>query len=510
MVSAPETPTQDPVDAFAQRLMESLDRRMGEKSGGYAAQPGLWYPQYTDAVTAYKHDATGSPISAGYSHGPGGNLAFPGVDPQVFHTHVGHRGLIGQLPATPSVFTNPTYQVYTGVTDDSGSEKTAVCDPAPIAGLLKSGLLTSVFGRYERQTSEIELNRLGQRTDRADPMDLSLVGSPIQQSGLFNTGPASGSAPADLLRNEVSRKMWELATAFHRLLGRQIWTGSPANNNGDAYKELTGLNLLVTTGHTDAETGVALPSVDSDVKDFNYLSVEDNGPALVEALSFLYHTRRSLAEQTGVMPVRFVFAMHPDTFHEISAVWPCSYLTYNCDVNELGTNGRVTINADAQIALRDQIRRERFLPIEGDRVEVILDDGIPRNTSTNDANVPEGCFATDIFLLPMSVAGSSTLFMEFFQYTNPSLQDALGNMVLGRIEGAWITVPQQLRWCVSWLTKIEPRLILRTPWLAGRLDNVVTCPLQVQRSPFPDDPYHVDGGVTERPGPSYNTLWSGS
>ena len=495
----PKAPEIDPVDAFAQRLLQSLA----------AAGSKQWQPGYGDAV-GYKHDSPGSPITAGYSHGDGGNLSFPGVDPMVFHTHVGHRGIIGQLPVQGSVFTNPTYQVYTGVTATTGAEKDGVCELAPVAGLLKSGLLTSVFGRYERATSEIELNRLGQRLDRSDPMDLSLVGSPIQQSGLFNTGPAGGGPPADLLSNEFSRKMWELATAFHRLLGQQIWTGSPANNSaGGGYKELTGLSLLVATGHTDAQTGLALPSVDSDVKDFNYLDVSANGAALVDAIAFLYHTRKTLAIQTGIMPVRFVLVMHPDLFHEVSAVWPCSYLTSGCALPAIGGGGAIlNLQGDAQIALRDQIRTERFLPIEGDRIEVIVDDGIPTDTSTTDANVPEGAFSSDIFLLPMSVAGgNSVLFLEHFQYDNPAIQDALGNLTLGRIEGAWITVPTQTRWCLQWQTKIEPRLVLRTPWLAGRLDNVVASPLQRTRSPFPDDPYHVDGGETSRPGPSLFALW---
>ncbi len=501
VMASPEAPAAiDPVDAVAKRILESLERA-GSKQ---------WQPAYGDAV-GYKHDTGGSPITVGYSHGPGGNLSFPGVDPQVFHTHVGHRGILGQLPSTPSVFTNPTYEIYTGVTAESGAEKDAVCDAAPVAGLLKTGLLTSVFGRYERQTSEIELNRLGQRNDRADPMDLSLVGSPIQQSGLFNTGPAGNGPPTDLLSNEFSRKMWELATSFHRLLGKQIWTGSPANNSaGAGYKELTGLDLLVATGHTDAQTNLALPSADSDVKDFNYLDVAANGAALVDAISMMYHTRKSLAIQTGIMPVRFVLVMHPDLFHEVSAVWPCSYLTSGCALPDIGGGGAIlNLQGDAQIALRDQIRTERFLPIEGDRIEVIVDDGIPQSTSTDDANVPEAAFSSDIYLLPMSVAGgNSVLFLEHFQYDNPSLSDALGNLVLGRIEGAWITVPTQSRWCLQWQTKIEPRLVLRTPWLAARLDNVVASPLQRTRSPFPDDPYYVDGGETSRPGPSLYNLWS--
>ncbi len=456
-----------------------------------------------------KHDATGTPIASGYSHGPGGNFSYPGVAPDVFHTAVGNRGILGQLPTTPSVFTNPTFQVLTGVQDATGNEKDTVCENAPQAGLIKSCMLTSVFGRYERATLEIELNRLGQRNDRADPMDLTLVGSPIHQSGIFASGPQNPEIPGDLLTNELSRKFWELAVAIHRQISVQLWTGNPTNNSGGGgYKELTGFQLLVNTGHLDAETGTACPSIDSDLKDFNYgrIDVAPNGDNLVEALSYLLHTRIDLAERTGVMPVRWVFVMRSELFWELTAIYPCSYLTYRCQVTG---QERVNIDANDAIRFRDEMRSGKFLLIDGTRYDVILDDGIPEATATTNQNVTEGCFASDVYLIPMSVVGGRAVtFMEYMDYGNPSMQAAIANMVLARQEGAFLTWPRQTNQCVVWQTKVEPRLIMRTPWLAGRLQNVMYCPLQHTRQPFPDDPYHVDGGRTKRPGPSFFSLWN--
>ncbi|KKM76612.1 hypothetical protein LCGC14_1378340, partial [marine sediment metagenome] len=118
-------------------------------------------------------------------------------------------------------------------------------------------------------------------------------------------------------------------------------------------------------------------------------------------------------------------------------------------------------------------------------------------------------FASDIYLIPMSVVGGRAVtFMEYFDYGNPSAQAAIGNMVLARQEGAFLTWPRQTNQCVVWQTKVEPRLVMRTPWLAGRLQNVMYCPLQHTQQPFPDDPYFVDGGRTQRPGPSFFSLWN--
>jgi len=459
----------------------------------------------------FKHDASGTPITVGYSHGPGGNLTYPGVDMDVFQTVVGNIGILGQLPTKSSLYTNPTYEVITGVLADSGSEKSGVCDNAPTAGLMKACMQTSVFGRYERATPELELNRLGQRNDRADPMDLRLIGSPIHQTGIFASGPGNPAVPGDILQNEITRKFWELGISFHRILSRQLWIGTPANNAaGGGYKEMTGFDVLINTGHVDAENRTSCPSLDSDVKNFSYQRVDTAADALVDALSYLYRYVRNLAVRTGVTPVRWVFAMRPELFWEVTAIWPCSYMTYRCQVSG---NEQVQVNAADQVEMRDAMRAGSYLLINGEKIEVVQDDGIAEDTNTNNANVTSGCFASDIYLIPMSVVGGqSVTFLEYFNYGggNASLTDALtGNLILGKVEGAFLTWPRQTNQCVVWQSKIEPRLVLRTPWLAGRLQNVQYCPLQHTREPFPTDPYFVDGGRTSRPGPSYYSLWGG-
>ncbi|KKM92349.1 hypothetical protein LCGC14_1219290 [marine sediment metagenome] len=454
-----------------------------------------------------KHSASGTPISVGYAHGPGGLLTFPGVDPVVFHTIMGNRSMLGMLPTTPSLYTNPTYYTITGVQDVSGDEADGNCDAAPTAGLKKACLTTSVFGRYKRATPELELNRVGQRTDRADPIDLTLIGSPIHGSGIFAQGPGDPSVPGDIFVNEVSQKMWELGVAMHRLLSQELWIGNPANDAGEqgSKKQMTGFDTLINTGHVDAETNTSCPSLDSYLPDANYERVDTDGDNLVAWITALYHEIKTRAEMSGVMPVRWVFAMRPQLFYELTAVWPCSYLTYRCN---LGDNEQINVNAPEHIELRDAMRVGRYLLVDGEKIPVVLDDGIAEEGDADNANVPAGCFASDIYLIPMSVIGGRAVtFLEYFNFDNPALKDGLGNMVLGKVEGAFLTVPLQLRQCFSFETKIEPRLVLRTPWLAGRLQNVLYCPVQHERDPFPGGDYHVDGGKTSRPGPSLFTLW---
>lgn len=456
----------------------------------------------------YKHDAPGTP-GAGYMHGPGGLLSFPGVDPQVFQTIIGVRpGILGEMPARASVFTDPVFQVLTGVQAGTGDNKVDVCDPAPVAGLLKGGKITAPFGRYEFQTREIELNRMGKRNDRADPVDLRLMGDAIPSGDIFGVNQR---APGDVLTNEMETAFFERNIFAHRTLARQVWVGNPVNNTaGGGYKEFPGLSALVNTGHVDAETNLALPSLDADVKDLNFLCVDANGPELVNAISYLYRFVKNTASMTGVMPVRWLFAMREELFWEITKVWPCAYFLGGCTVVD-ASGQRVVIDAKDQIDLRDQMRQGNFLLIDGTKIDVIVDDGIPEMTDADSASIAAGSFASDIYLLPMSVmGGTSTLFLEYFDFENASIEEALRHMVIAetRTNGAWIDTVRQTIWCLQWQMKIEPRVILRTPWLSGRLNHVCYTPLQHTREPFPSDPYFINGGETGRPGPSYfNGLW---
>ena len=66
----------------------------------------------------------------------------------------------------------------------------------------------------------------------------------------------------------------------------------------------------------------------------------------------------------------------------------------------------------------------------------------------------------------------------------------------------------QNRWCYQLSLKIEPRVVLRTPHLAGRLDYVKYVPLQHLRESDPASPYNADGGVSFRTPTAAQAVWA--
>jgi hypothetical protein len=442
-------------------------------------------------------------------HGPGGLLATAGVDPVMFSTRVRPAGLLDVLPAYPSVYVNPLYTTITGFLGDGGSDPATACDSCMTGGVMKACTLVAQFGRYCRQTKELELTRLGKLNNRAEPTDLRLINDPFMGNTL-----TPGGANLSPLRSEMAQAIVELGISFENLLSRQLWTGNPANNNvGGGYRELPGLEILVSTGKVDALDGTSCPSLDSDIKDYNYQEVCSGSPSIVETLTYMFRYISKLARTTGMDPVDLRWVMREELFYELTSCWPCSYMSFRCSSNPDSSDITNMVEASEGIRMRDAMRNGNYLLVDGRQIPVILDDGIPEDTNVNNANLQPGEFSSDIYLLPFSARGIATLYLEYFDYNSSMAQLAgapagpLTNAFQVTDGGKFAWAHDVINYCFVMNATIEPRVLLRTPHLAGRLQNVMYSPLQHTRTPFPGDGYFKNGGRTTTTPATYYSEW---
>jgi len=461
----------------------------------------------------YKHTAPSGTPTTNYMHGPGGIFGQAGLERDLLSTRVAPMGLAGALLAKGTINTNPLFPYLSGFQADTGDNPDGVCDECQVAGPTKSCFQTAQFGRYCRNTKEIEVNRVGQRTNRGEFLDLRLVNDPLLQNmgGLLNMNiPGTPN-----LVREVLMAMVEVGVSFQNLLCPQVYSGNPANNSaGGGYKEFPGLDILIGTNKIDAITGVECPSLNSDIKDFNYGMVDGADPDIVQVVTMMYRYLKYNATHMGYLPVKWVITMRPDLFYELTDVWPCRYMSYRCSVID-GPNidAEPTFDTGDAIAMRDAMRNGKYLLIDGEKVPIIEDNGITEETDADSDEIAAGQFASDIYFIPMSVRGGlQTTYFEYLDYSEGAMQ-AVQDGKLGPYfwtDGGrflWHTKPPT-NWCAQWMAKIEPRLILLTPFLAGRIQNVKYEPLQHFREPFPSDPYFANGGKTSREGPSYYSDWN--
>ncbi|HEY4669737.1 MAG TPA: hypothetical protein VIH05_08180 [Tepidiformaceae bacterium] len=444
---------------------------------------------------------TGTPSNP-YVHGPGGLFGVMGLEREVIHTRLQPVGLAGILPVRPSVDMWPLFPYISGFRDVTGDVANGVCDDPQTAGPMKTCLQTAPFGRYSFMTREMEINRVGQVINRGEFLDLTLINSPLAAqlgSSIFPTIPSEQQA---LKGAEVLQRFIEVGVAFQNQLGRQLYAANPVNDSaGGGYEEFNGLDLLIGTGKVDAKTAIACPSLDSIVWDYNLTNIASPtaNPNIVTLLTNILRRLNHIATRTGLQPLVLTLAMRQDLFWVITDLWACAYYSDRCQTLN---NAQVMLDGTEMTTIRDAMRNGEYLLVDGKKVPVVIDDMIPEQSSNEDAAIPVGCFASDIYIVPLTARGMPVTYFEHFDYRGGSMQAVVDGRMTQYFwtDGGiflWHAKPP-LNWCVQWLGKIEPRLVLRTPHLSARILDVLYCPLAHSRDTHPDDHYWIDGGVTER------------
>ena len=460
---------------------------------------------FTQAATK----AASSTPSGNWGHGDGGLFAAPGLDRLMFSTMMWpHLGLQRVLPTFRSRETNPLFGIMTGMSDVTGDNPTNPCDDFPQAGMVKLCMHTAVFGRIGLESQVIQVDRAGELTNRGEFVDFGLVGQPVQNGAGIPT--FGGQSLAGALNNEGVKKTFEMAASWAQKYGRLLYQGTPSNNtSGDGYKEYYGLETLVNTGYRDAETNDLCPAADSIVWAFGNTNITSTSPSIVEVLQDIFFRLRHLASRAGLGNVTWRIAMPLGMFYRLTEVWAYYYITSAINGLTFDSSVNVNLGGDAVTGLRDamrgnlQTRQGQFLMIDGNRVDVIIDDAIP------ETEVTPGVFSSDIYILPFTVLGGTpVLFMDYFNYDGPN--GAIENARQFAPADSYYTTDQGIylwhkkpptNWCVEMAATAKPRLILRTPYVAARITDVAWTPVtQHERQAFTDQDYYASGGRTDRLG----------
>jgi len=434
-------------------------------------------------------------------HGPGGLFNTPGLDEALISTHVRARGLGQLLPAFPSQSTNPWYGLLTGFSDDVGSEPIYPCDDAP-SGYIKSGTLTARFGRVARGSQDIRIPDTLFQINSSETMDLNLIGS------ILNTDAQGILYPSDideggLLDMVTKAEMITMGVRFERKLAKLLWAGDGSGANdtaGRGYVEFPGIDSQVATGYTDAENNAPMPSADSTIWDFGYQAV-DGGADLVGAMEEVADYLDNLAMDTGVDPVSHVIVMRPMAWRAISSMWPIQYNTQPDYATLAGSEHRVILDARENVRDRDSMRAGLYLDLNGKRYNVVLDTGIVEENNQSGTGLAVNEFASSVYFLPLSIVGN--LPVLYWEYLDHKLGVPQSNLVPGM--ATWYTDAGRFLWswktvytCFKLRAETDPRVVLRTPHLAGKIQDIKYSRNIPLRDPDPASDYWVDGGVSER------------
>src|SRR5207237_9015724 len=115
----------------------------------------------------------------------------------------------------------------------------------------------------------------------------------------------------------------------------------------------------------------------------------------------------------------------PECWWEVSGVWPCSYMTYRCQ--QTGVLNNLYIDTNDQMRMRDDMRQNMYLLIDGIKYPVILDTGITEETSTTQNKVTNASYASDIYIVPRTIRGGlASTYWEFLDYQQTAMVSVSG------------------------------------------------------------------------------------
>lgn len=470
-------------------LSEALDRNTKAIGGLHTKAPGL-SPTYTEL------------------HGVGSLFGNQPVERDVISAHIAPAGLPSVLPWLPTVFEQPNFASITGYTALSGARPTYPCSDAQ-AGYIKSCLLTAQFGRLMIDSQTIEIDKVVRRANRGDFTDLILHGQALGELGGFTPG---GLTQDQILNIVTKNEMVIMGVNMQREASTMTWTGNPAAGTA-GWRPFPGLDRQIATGQVDSETGNLCPALDSDVKDFAWDNIEGNGRDIVEYLQMLeYYLVIGNATRMGLMPAKWALVMRPELWMVLSNIWPCRYNTNRCAsvINSGNLNAAVVLAGPDNIAMRDAMRNEMRIEINGRTYPVIIDDGIFEFNVTNDGHCLAGEYASSMYFVPLTIDGNFPVtYFEYVDYRkiNPDTDLLNGTQTFWTDDGRFMWAVEYIKYCYKLSVKIEPRIVLRTPQLAGRIDHIKYVPLQHLRSPDPASPYFRDGGVSLRADTTKFHVW---
>lgn len=443
-----------------------------------------------------KHNpAAGAPTYAPVHSGTG-MFTEPGVRPDMYSALVGPRTFMDSLTFNKSEFMNEMISILTGQQAGTGSNPDDVCRTAPKPGLLKKCTRTLTYGQIFLGTEKLAVPDIGALKDRADMERL-----------INNMAQSDSPMVPDLLRrpglnfrSALAHQLFMLSTQLQRSIAPVEVTGNatlaPAATTLGWISEFDGLDRLIKTGHKDVSTETLCPAADSHIVTWGrVIDGTLEGLNIVETMNDMYQSRVWLSDDVGMSGVQWAWIMDKRLFYALTYIYACTYPYTRCtDASASTPTGRTQSEIqDRAIAMQNG----QYLLMQGTPVPVLFTAGtevaIPDQSSNG--------LTADAYLVPMKWNGTDLTWMDYFPLDNQFIQEWQGMaQQAGRTvhnNGMFMTAIRSDGFCDELLLTAKFRMILRTPFLAARIDNIVFNALKGYRSFDPGGTFFYDGGVTQ-------------
>lgn len=424
----------------------------------------------------------------------GGLFADCGIEAQITNlTFNPIATLANMIPVFPSVYERVKFGYISDIANPTGALPIAPCDDSQIIGDVAACFAEFSFGRISFQTKTAELDSLILKANRGVRDDLYLVGAIRGTSAFISNEQASDR---DFVgRSAIRRQIQLLGRSIQREVIFQFWYGDPTNlalnTASGGAKQFWGLNLLIANDYgTPAKpfvTGTNCSRLNSDIKTLPVGCFTQGTQDLYNYMSTMEATLYNRAALQGLLPVRTVIVMNHIMWQGVVEALPLQQLAFQANAIPTGSGVSGIINMDGALSasfIREQMNRTMQLSLNGRTYDVVLDSAIAVVTA---GVAPTITHTSTIYFVPLTVAGESVLYWLHRDYSAFSelLAEIPGTMDIrgwtDRLSGGgalYHYAIEYIKRCFLIDVKVELALILRTPQLAGAIQNATYCRIQ--------------------------------
>jgi hypothetical protein len=420
--------------------------------------------------------AVGTPSETAYLYEETGLFGVCDGPMSLINAMVGPIGIEGQIPWVGN-FTEKEFVDALTQFEESGTEQATACGDC-ITTRTKACAQFYCFGRFCRQTEELQFDRIGIKANANVPTK-TLFGAISGPAGEVLVPMGARIEDAFYLQSRA------VGYALRFKNSQLLWTGNPANNNAtNSYAEYLGLQMIVNTGKFDAYTQLLCTALDSFLMNFGF-----NNPTSAGTYAIQHWMRRMVlqfmtrAGGAGMdwSTARMIIAMTNNQWDHIARAFACDGLDL-CSTGD-AADREITQSADQARSRYEEYLGRMQLPIYGRWYDVVLDTQIPETTGQANG------ICSDIYFLTTDINGEPILYGEYqdFNQTYGRVRQELVSMfgsddIAITDNGRYALIRDNERGCFDLQAYTKPRLVALAPWLLGRIQNVCA---QVQTEPLP-------------------------
>lgn len=374
----------------------------------------------------------------------------PGIVEQPILACLEPDGLRSEIPFHPTIDMDPDVRLLSGCRRGHPVDKPP--DPnAPPTWLTSKNCVSLPFTTIRCSTNCIEADHITQRMRGGDFGAYPSPHLPFSEPSLVS----------GVLRVVTLAEMVAAGHLALRDLSGQMWDGQAEAS------QMEGLNYQIA-------------NFGGNVRDFRCCNIHSTRQDIRESLSAMIRCLESSASSAGLDPVEWAIVMRPEPWNELTATWGIRCLL-DADIEELQDVIDRHHVIDRHRELRNWMRSEMKLPIDGKLYDVVQDGYIPEQDSSSNVSLSPGTFSSAIYFLPLKVLGNfPVLYWGYSDYRklqarsllvsdNPSWND---NDLFWTDDGrlCWYIDQRAGDYVLDGSTTC--RIVLRTPQLAGQLKNI--------------------------------------